>query len=391
MLRYQYSASSSPVSRKPPVTVERNGTPPLRGSIPSSIASSCSRSPSACGECVATVAGTSRARTPSSCSAASSCCSDSRSPATAVERGPLQADTVIRSPHGARRSRSSPSLSATDTIPPLPTSSHSNLLRNAISRAASASERPPATHAAAISPWECPITTAGSTPHARHSAASETLTANSTGCTTSIRSSPGAPSSPRRTSSSDQSTNGASASPHSRICSANAGADSSSSRAIPAHCEPCPANTNTGSHTPVPAAPSITLVPPATGSPSPIAAKPSSSGCRPSASTTARRSNTLRLANSAATSSTRSSSSPRTRSASACANVRSAPSSRAESATGATPSPNTGSPLASARAPLSVAVAASSVGVAEAGGSSTITCAFVPLIPNDETPARRGR
>lgn len=41
------------------------------------------------------------------------------------------------------------------------------LLRRATTRAPSSSERAPATQAAAISPWECPTTAAGSTPQAR--------------------------------------------------------------------------------------------------------------------------------------------------------------------------------------------------------------------------------
>ncbi len=37
-------------------------------------------------------------------------------------------------------------------------------LRSAVTLAASASDSAPATCAAAISPWECPMTTAGRTP-----------------------------------------------------------------------------------------------------------------------------------------------------------------------------------------------------------------------------------
>ena len=59
--------------------------------------------------------------------------------------------------------------------------------------AASSSESAPATYAAATSPWECPITASGSTPSSCHTAASETIVANSAGCTTSTRSSDGAP------------------------------------------------------------------------------------------------------------------------------------------------------------------------------------------------------
>jgi hypothetical protein len=53
---------------------------------------------------------------------------------------------------------------ATDSIPPCPDSARIAWLRKATTRAPSWSESPPATVAAAISPCECPITAAGSTP-----------------------------------------------------------------------------------------------------------------------------------------------------------------------------------------------------------------------------------
>ena len=129
-------------------------------------------------------------------------------------------------------------------MPPAPEIATSARLRSATTRAASLSDSAPATCAAAISPCECPRTTVGCTPCARHSAASETKTANEHGCTTSIRSSAGAPGAPRRTSSSSQSTNGRSASAQACICSANSFEVSHSSTAIPFHCEPWPGKTN---------------------------------------------------------------------------------------------------------------------------------------------------
>ena len=62
------------------------------------------------------------------------------------------------------------------------------MLRTATTRAASASDSAPAMWAAAISPWEWPTTAAGCTPKDSHSRASDTMTANSAGCTTSTRS-----------------------------------------------------------------------------------------------------------------------------------------------------------------------------------------------------------
>ena len=78
-------------------------------------------------------------------------------------------------------------------MPPAPDSCTSSWLRSATTRAASRSDSAPATYAAAISPCEWPITASGATPTERHSSASDTITANSTGCTTSTRSSPGHP------------------------------------------------------------------------------------------------------------------------------------------------------------------------------------------------------
>ena len=66
-------------------------------------------------------------------------------------------------------------------MPPEPESSRNARLRSATTRAPSSSESAPATHAAAISPWECPTTAAGRTPNDRHTSASDTITAHNTG------------------------------------------------------------------------------------------------------------------------------------------------------------------------------------------------------------------
>ncbi|CAM5531881.1 hypothetical protein SANTM175S_02385 [Streptomyces antimycoticus] len=80
-----------------------------------------------------------------------------------------------------------------------------------------------------------PATADGTTPNEPHNSANDTITAHNTGCTTSTR--PNATSSPN-TSHNDHSTNGASASAHSRIRPANTGEDSINSNAIPTHCDP---------------------------------------------------------------------------------------------------------------------------------------------------------
>ena len=83
----------------------------------------------------------------------------------------------------------------------------------------------------------------GRTPIDRHSSASETITANSAGWTTSTRSRPGAPGAPRSTSISDQSTNRRSASSHASSARRKPAELSSSSTPMPSHCEPWPGNT----------------------------------------------------------------------------------------------------------------------------------------------------
>ncbi len=123
-------------------------------------------------------------------------------------------------------------------MPPRPESrSAIARLRSATTAAASASERPPATQAAAI--W------AGATPAARQTSASATIIAKDAGCTTSTRSREGAPGAPATTSSRDHPVNGSSASAHSRIRAANTGDSAISSAPMPAHCAPWPGKTNT--------------------------------------------------------------------------------------------------------------------------------------------------
>jgi hypothetical protein len=155
-----------------------------------------------------------------------------------VAAGPFTAATASLSPQAPIRSRTTAAGSATDTIPPRPASARSARLRRATTIAASSSDKIPATVAAAISPWLWPMTAAGVTPAACQVAASDTITAHSTGCTTSTRSRLGVPSAPASTCSSDQSTCGASARPHSASRAANTGEHSASSRPIPAHWPP---------------------------------------------------------------------------------------------------------------------------------------------------------
>ncbi len=179
-------------------------------------------------------------------------------------------------------------------MPPRPDSSTRALLRNATTRAASARLRAPATQAAAISPWLWPTTAAGWTPCERHSAASDTSTANSAGCTTSTRSRPGAPGVWRSTSSRDQSVTGSRAAAHSAIRSANTGEVVSSSRPMPSHCAPWPGKTNTV--LPVTSTRSVARL--AAGSASASAARPRRNAGRSAPTTTPRWSKALRVVSS---------------------------------------------------------------------------------------------
>ena len=81
----------------------------------------------------------------------------------------------------ASRSSSGSGTAPTAAMPPRPDSRRNALLRKATTRAASSNDSAPATQAAAISPWLCPTTAAGSTPYERHSAASDTITAHDSG------------------------------------------------------------------------------------------------------------------------------------------------------------------------------------------------------------------
>ena len=215
----------------------------------------------------------------------------SRSPAITVLSGPLRIAGHSRFVQGSSSSCTRAAGSETASIPPVPVSRSNARLRSATIRAASSSEIAPATQAAVISPCECPSTAAGSTPSDRQSAASATITANSTGWITSEPSSAGASSSPRSTSSTDQSMCAASAPSQRQIQSQNTSLRSSSSTAIPAHWVPWPGKTNTGSTSvAVPVTAAGCDVPPAS------AASAASSSVRSAATTTARWANTARRA-----------------------------------------------------------------------------------------------
>jgi hypothetical protein len=104
-----------------------------------------------------------RARSFCCCAAATTAATWPGGPEITVDEGLLTA--AIVTPAACSSSRpacSSPTRS--DAIAPWPDKRRNARLRTATTRAASAMDSAPATHAAAISPWLCPITAAGRTP-----------------------------------------------------------------------------------------------------------------------------------------------------------------------------------------------------------------------------------
>ena len=331
--------------------VENSRVCPADGRMPASSPPSTAARDSTWAEwATKSLAGTGQRSTCRADSSASNSPSAAGSPETTVAAGPLTAATDSRPGQRASSSRTAASGITTDTIPPAPPSPDRARERTATTRAASASGRIPATVAAAISPCEWPTTASGPTPAACQTAASETITAHSAGWTTSAASSPGAPPAPASTSSRSQSTYGASAAPHSASRPANTGEDRASSAPIPAHWLPCPGNTNTTR--PAPPAGTDPAVTPSPGSPAATAPSPASSPARPVPRTTARYSNTDRVAASDQPASA--ASSPGRAAAHAASRPACAarpPADRPDTTHGTTPPPTTGTTAATALPP----------------------------------------
>ncbi len=245
----------------------------------------------------------------------------------------------------------------------------------------------PAAVAAAISPWEWPMTASGSRPVERHTSARETMTANSAGWTTSMR--VRASSSPS-TSRSDQPAYCWSRASHSSMRAANTSFVRHRPRAMPVQCAPWPEKTQTTR----PPSAAVPVTARADGLPSASAARPSRSSSRSAARTTPRLfSGDLVVAVDQPTSSGRSAVSSRTQSCSCRAWARSACGVRAETITG------TGVPGA-APAPCRGGGGASSgsagpgpgpdSGAVRVSGAATTRWQLVPPMPKELTPASRG-
>ncbi len=214
------------------------------------------------------------------------------------------------------------------------------------------------------------MTASGRTPCSSHTAARDTIIANSAGCRTSTRSRP-AP--VRSAASRSRSTCRRRAAAQSAILAANTGLSASRSRAMPGHCAPCPGNTRTvrasGSTTPV--------TTDGVGREEASARSPAWSPSRSAPRTTARRSRAARRVSSPwATSVTSTSSSVSRRARRPACSVSAAPD-RAESSSGG----------AAVDGPMS---GAGSGRPGSSGACSRMTWALVPLTPKDDTAPRRG-
>ena len=130
-------------------------------------------------------------------------------------------------------------------MPPVPWRRVRAWERRAMMRAASVRVRAPAMCAAAISPWEWPMTVSGVMPWACQRRASDTMIANRVGWTTSVRVHSGLSGGWCRMWVRVWSRCGARACSHWCIAAANTGESFISARPIPGHCDPWPGKTNT--------------------------------------------------------------------------------------------------------------------------------------------------
>ncbi|RPK40748.1 hypothetical protein EES37_20665 [Streptomyces sp. ADI91-18] len=228
--------------------------------------------------------------------------------------------------------------------------------------------------AAAISPMEWPERKSGFRPQLSRSRNRATSTANSAGWVYSVRSRTSA-SNPNRTSFRGSSRSIRAHTPS--RASANTGWDSYSSRPIPSRWLPCPVNRNAS--LPATGEPSTS---PAAGPPSASDSRPASSAARSAATTAARCSNADRP---------RARESPRSAGLSSGWSTAWACSRRAWSrrASRLLPERIQGSGGASGVAVSGAGTG--SAGSAVSGACSMMVWALVPLMPKDETPARRGR
>ncbi len=351
--RTQYSGSRTSVSATWPVTVDTSGR---RGSAKASsdttVRSSASTG-SMRGEWKAWLTRSRRFRRPSKRVSTSSTASSS--PESTRVPGALTAAMATRS---FRAGRTSSSVAARDTIAPPGGNAAISRPRVTTRRQASARENTPATWAAAISPTEWPSRKSAVTPHDSTSRYSATSRANSPAWVYSVWSSSGPP--PNTSGASGRSRCLSSSAQVASKASAKVGYTSYRPRPIPERWAPCPENSRP--NLPGSATPRTALGAVARSSRSALSR------------TTARCGNADLVAAREYPTSTRSAplSSTWVRRRAACAVNASAE--RAESTHGTTG-----------------AGATASLRSGSSDHASRSTWALVPLIPNDETAARRGR
>ncbi len=354
-LRTQYSGVAISADAGSPVTVETNGTTGSRNVRPCATRRNSSSIGSISAECAARETRTRVAFSNRSASASTA----ASSPETTTVPGPFTAAMHTSSPSSGRTS-STPARN--DIIAPPSGSASISRPRASTRTHASRSDSTPAAWAAATSPTEWPSTWSGRSPHDSSSRSSATWTANSAGCAKSIRA--------RRSWSSPQTTSRSAGSNSARTAS-NASANTAkrwySSRPMPTCWVPCPENMNatTGSLT------ALATEAPAAGSTAASAVSPALARDRSAATTAARYSKPERVVASEKARSPRST----------LSTVDVSCAARARRAAGVRPDTRSG---AAARGRRSGSSAGSG-----AGACSTMTCALVPLMPNDETPARR--
>ncbi len=276
----QYAADPYPGPASSPVTLDTNS---IRGSpteMPSSTAAKSSIIGSISAEWNACETASRCTRRPCVARRSTTASTAPRSPETTTASGPLTAAMLTPS---VSRDATSASAAATATIAPPAGSRAINRPRAATTHAASASDSTPATCAAASSPTEWPITTSGTTPQDRHSAANATSMANSAGCANSVLSN-NSGSSPQTTCRSGNRRWPSNASAASSNARANSGKRPYSAAPMPNHCEPWPGNMKTV----LPTDRALPTTAEAPGCPDASPASPSSRSARSPPTSTAR-------------------------------------------------------------------------------------------------------
>ncbi|RPK57426.1 hypothetical protein EES42_39165 [Streptomyces sp. ADI95-17] len=304
-----------------------------------------------------------------------------------VAAGPLSA--AIETP-ATSNGRTSSSDAWSETIAPPSGRACIRRPRAATSVAASWRERTPATWAAASSPMEWPASRSGSIPQWPRSRDSATSTANRAAWVWAVRCSRPASSlasSAYRTSRSGRSRCGSRCAQTSSNASRNSGKRAASSRPVPSRWLPCPLNRNAS-------LPSVTVPRTGPASSATRASRPRSSSSRSAPTTTARSSKAVRVvASEWATSTGSYSGCAASRARSLAAWPASAASPRADITQGTRPGRTAVSGCTSAVSGRASAVSgrtSASVCPACSSACSRMTWALVPLMPNDETPTRRG-